>query len=144
MPRSSPYFNGRTGNSGSSGRRNHQDCQSEVSADQNLSRLQRRAQFEAAAAAAASANSETTTATTTTEITSSTSVSSSSEDLRSLLLKTLSRQALSSEKQSEGFGAALQQATSEISAKIREFNAKNDTDGVCLSEGEMLSTHSCK
>ncbi|VDK39472.1 unnamed protein product [Taenia asiatica] len=130
--RSSPYFNGRTGNCGSSGRRNHQDCQSEVSTDQNLSRLQRRAQFEAAAAAAASATSETTAAAaaTTTEITSSTCSSSSSEELRSLLLKTLSRQALSSGKQNEGFGAALQQATSEISIKIREFNAKNDTDGL--------------
>ncbi|KAL5103390.1 Histone-lysine N-methyltransferase SETD2 [Taenia crassiceps] len=130
--RSSPYVNGRTGNCGSSGRRNHHDCQNEVSTDQTLSRLQRRAQFEAAAAAAASANSETTTAAaapTTTEITSST-CSSSSEDLRSLLLKTLSRQALSSEKQSKGFGAALQHATSEISAKISEFNAKNDTDGL--------------
>ncbi|KAL5962923.1 Histone-lysine N-methyltransferase SETD2 [Taenia solium] len=129
--RSSPYFNGRTGNCGSSGRGNHQDCQNEVSTDQNLSRLQRRAQFEAAAAAAASATSGTTVAaTTTTEITSSTCSSSSSEELRSLLLKTLSRQALSSGKQNEGFGAALQQATSEISIKIREFNAKNDTDGL--------------
>ncbi|EUB60744.1 Histone-lysine N-methyltransferase SETD2 [Echinococcus granulosus] len=110
------------------GRRNHQDCQSEVSVDQNLSRLERRAQFEAAVAAAAATNPATTTGTT--EITSSTCSSSSSKDLRSLLLKTLSRQAFSSEKQSEGFCAALQQATSEISAKICEFNAKNDTNGL--------------
>ncbi|VDM33824.1 unnamed protein product [Hydatigera taeniaeformis] len=126
--RSSPYFNGRTGNFSSSGRRSHQDCQNEVSTDQNLSRLQRRAQFEAAAAAAASANSETPTDVNT-EITSSTS-SPFSEDLRNLLLRTLSRQALSSEKQGEGFGVALQQATSEISAKIREFNTRNDIDGL--------------